>query len=155
MKSLADDQARTELLERLEKLDENSQRRWGKMNVNQMLCHLADAFIVLQQDNMPAKPPNIFKKSQQKLLTTIAIYSGIPAPRGIQTAPAVDQEKFGTAPTEFYEDKQRMIAAMHQYSAKDRSYENCYHPIFGELSPKHWQCFGYLHVDHHFRQFGV
>jgi hypothetical protein len=29
------------------------------------------------------------------------------------------------------------------------------HPIFGELTEREWMRWGYLHTDHHFRQFGV
>ena len=155
MKSLADDQAKAALLERLDKLTENSEGRWGRMNANQMLCHLTDSFVLLQLDNMPASPPSAFKQLQQKIMTWFAIYSGFPAPRGIPTIAAVDQEKKGTLPIGFNEDKQKLITAMNQFSAKNRSYENCYHPIFGDLSPKDWQHFGYMHMNHHFKQFGV
>jgi hypothetical protein len=29
------------------------------------------------------------------------------------------------------------------------------HPIFGALSARDWLRWGYLHADHHLRQFGV
>jgi len=155
MKSLASEEVKTELLNRLDKLSPESKGRWGRMTVNQMLCHLSDTFILLQKDNRPEHTPNLLKKIQQSVMTWLALYSGLPAPRGIPTAAAVDQEKEGTAPIGFAEDKQTVITTMQQFSNKDRSYENCYHPIFGELSTKDWLRWGYVHVDHHFKQFGI
>jgi len=113
------------------------------------------AFRLLQKESKPAQPPNILKKLQYRTMTWLALYSGLPAPRGIPTAAAVDQEKNGTPPIGFEEDKETMIQQMNAFSDPNRSYENCFHPIFGELTPKEWQRWGYTHVDHHFKQFGI
>ena len=43
MKSLTRAQDKAELLARLGNLTPESERRWGQMNVQQMVCHLADA----------------------------------------------------------------------------------------------------------------
>jgi hypothetical protein len=29
------------------------------------------------------------------------------------------------------------------------------HPFFGQMTEKEWMRWGYLHADHHLRQFGV
>lgn len=39
MKTIFDKQTQTELIHRINLLDENSQRKWGTMNVFQMLKH--------------------------------------------------------------------------------------------------------------------
>ena len=44
MNSLFQKQTETEIIERIERLNSDSQAQWGKMNVNQMLCHCADLF---------------------------------------------------------------------------------------------------------------
>jgi len=155
MKTLASEEVKAELLERLENLSTDSKGRWGRMTVNQMLCHLSDSFILLREDNRPKNPPSTLKTLQQRTMTWFALKSGLPAPRGIPTAAAVDQEKKGTKPVGFEEDKQTLIIEMQNYADNNRSYEHCYHPIFGYLTPEEWQSFGYLHVDHHFKQFGV
>jgi hypothetical protein len=43
MKSLASERDRAEIFARLERVRPDSARRWGRMSVHQMVCHLADA----------------------------------------------------------------------------------------------------------------
>ena len=155
MKSLDNEDVKAELQVRLEMLTLDSQRRWGRMNANQMLCHLSDTFVLLQKDGRPRTPPSILQKLKFSIMRSVALYSGLPFPRGLPTMAAIDQEKKGTPPLGLAEDKETLIKTMEIFSAENRSYEQCFHPILGNLSPKQWQRWGYLHVDHHFKQFGI
>ena len=42
MKNIIDDSIKTEIIQRIEKLNSSASAKWGKMNVNQMICHCAD-----------------------------------------------------------------------------------------------------------------
>jgi hypothetical protein len=42
-----------------------------------------------------------------------------------------------------------------RFSRQPRDFEFQPHPIFGQMTEKEWMRWGYLHMDHHLRQFGV
>jgi hypothetical protein len=46
MKILTNPDDKQEILRRLGAIGPESQRRWGKMTVAEMVCHLSDAFLV-------------------------------------------------------------------------------------------------------------
>lgn len=136
-------------------LTSDSQRRWGRMTANQMLCHLSDAFVLLQKDGRPKTPLSAWQKLKFTVMRSVALYSGLPFPKSLPTMAAIDQEKKGTPPISLSEDKETLIKMIEEFSDKNRSYEHCFHPILGSLTPEQWQRWGYLHVDHHFKQFGI
>lgn len=149
MKTLANNLDKTEILTRLDKLSINAPRQWGKMNINQMLCHLSDSFDAIMGNKKFTPADNIFTRTFVKWL---ALKVPIAWPKGIQTRPELDQEKGGTKPHEFNQDRDRLKELTEKFSnTKDTS--NWQHPIFGKMSSEEWQRWGYLHMDHHFRQF--
>jgi hypothetical protein len=42
-----------------------------------------------------------------------------------------------------------------RFSETGRRFDGLLQPLFGELTPYQWLRWGYLHADHHLRQFGV
>jgi hypothetical protein len=42
---------------------------------------------------------------------------------------------------------------MHRFVSPDSRYAA--HPMFGPLTRREWMLWGYRHMDHHFRQFGI
>ena len=71
--------------------------------------------------------------------------------QGVPTRPEVDQEKDGTRPGDFDQDKARLVKVFRRFANSDMSGQA--HPIFGPLTNAQWQRWGYLHTDHHLRQF--
>jgi hypothetical protein len=68
--------------------------------------------------------------------------------------PEVDQEIGGTRPVEFVRDRRELEALIEQFARRtDATLQP--HPMFGRLSTAEWQRWGYLHMDHHLRQFGA
>ena len=67
----------------------------------------------------------------------------------------MDQLAGGTPPIEFAQDKATLAAAIDRFARKPRTFEFSRHPFFGDLTEWEWMRWGYLHADHHFRQFGV
>ena len=60
MKTLHDPSHRGELVRRLESLTPNSERKWGKMSVDQMLWHVGDALALsLGEISVSAEKPPI------------------------------------------------------------------------------------------------
>jgi hypothetical protein len=40
-------------------------------------------------------------------------------------------------------------------TSAERDFQWGRHPLFAEMSERDWMRWGYLHVDHHLRQFGL
>jgi hypothetical protein len=151
MKSFACETDRAELLARLNKLREDSARRWGVMTAHQMVCHLGDAFLMMLGERRASDATGVL---QRTLIKWIALYAPLPWPAGIPTRPEVDQMVGGTRPGQFLDDVARIEALM-QRAAGATDCETRPHPIFGRLSARAWMRWAYLHTDHHLRQFGA
>ena len=85
----------------------------------------------------------------------VALYLPLRWPLGIPTTAEVDQERGGTRPAEFAADVALLEALVERFTARTRSLDRKPHPIFGTLSDAAWLRWGYLHMDHHLRQFGA
>jgi hypothetical protein len=152
MKTLARDGDKAEILGRLRELRPESARRWGRMSVHQMVCHLADAFRMA----LGVKPVSLATGPLRRTIVKwIALYAPLPWPAGIPTSPEIDQERGGTRPVDFAADVAQVEALIELVTAPTRSLAPQPHPIFGPMSRTAWLRWGYVHTDHHLRQFGA
>jgi hypothetical protein len=60
----------------------------------------------------------------------------------------------GTPPGDFEQDRALLIDRMERFST-GTAFRGQVHPFFGFMSDFEWLRWGYLHADHHLRQFGV
>jgi len=146
-----------QIVERLGKIQPSSARQWGRMTVNQMICHLSDSFRVTMGLKFarasriavaPIPLPRWFVK-------WVALGTSIPWPRELQTRPEVDAERGGTPPSQFDQDKAELFRLLDRFTRQPRDFELQPHPMFGNMSEGDWMRWGYLHMDHHLRQFGA
>jgi hypothetical protein len=84
-----------------------------------------------------------------------ALYAPAKWPAGILTRPEVDQYLGGTKPVVFEQDVADLVALVELVSARPKNADWPVHPIFGRMSGAAWLRWGYLHTDHHLRQFGA
>lgn len=152
MKSLSNQQDRDYLRNRLERLAPDSPRRWGKMSAHQMICHLTDSFKAGTGDKAVSATGNLFHRS---VLKWLALYVPVAWPHGVPTRPEMSQELGGTKPVEFEKDRRELIEIIERFSRPQRDFDWHPHPLFGLMADRDWFRWGYLHVDHHLRQFGV
>jgi hypothetical protein len=152
MNTLADPRCLTEILQRLRSLRPDSPRQWGKMSVHQMVCHLSDSFKMATGERVAAPFGGL---AQRTVIKWIALYAPLKWPPDIPTRPEVDQYGAGTKPTEFAADVAALEAIVRRIAANRRAVAGLSHPIFGRMSTRAWLRWGYLHMDHHFRQFGT
>lgn len=151
MKTLANSADRKELLERLQRIRPNSLRHWGQMSPHQMICHLTDSFKAGTGEKSASVSENLLNRTVVKWA---GLYLPIPWPHGIKTRPEMDQNIGGTKPVEFELDRAALATMIERFSRPQRDFEWGRHPLFGEMSDRDWHRWGYLHVDHHLRQFG-
>jgi hypothetical protein len=127
-----------------------SPRRWGKMTSHQMINHQADSLRGMMglKPVSPAGRPN-------KILKFLALWLPLPWPKGVATRPEMDQLNGGTPPAEFQADVQAFMELLERFTRTPREFQFQAHPMFGEMQEHEWMRWGYLHIDHHLRQFGV
>lgn len=152
MKTLARQRDREEILGRLKAVRPDSVRRWGQMSAHQMVCHLTDAFRMGIGQKPVSRADGLF---QRTMLKWVVLYLPVPWPSGILTRPEIDQALGGTRPVDFASDVARLESLLELVTAQPRSFDWQSHPIFGSMSEGAWLRWGYLHVDHHLRQFGA
>ena len=152
--NLADKQ---QIAERLQRIQPSSTRLWGKMTAPQMICHLTDSFRV----TMGLKPWSTERISVTPIpmpdwfVKWVAFDVPLPWPKGSPTRPEVDSEKSGTPPAEFAADRRELLEVMERFTHTPRDFEWQPHPFFGPMTDREWMRWGYLHMDHHLRQFGA
>jgi hypothetical protein len=152
MKTLARPEDKAEILRRLRELSEAHTRRWGRMSVQQMVCHLADCFRMATGDKPVRDASNVV---QRTVVKWFALYAPLRWPSGIATRPELDQMTEGTAPDDFACDVACVQELVDRIARDAGSLSWAAHPLFGPMSTSAWLRWGYLHVDHHLRQFGA
>ena len=147
MKSFFEENAYNEIKTRLGRLNENSNAKWGKMNVEQMVWHCQGPFNVILGKNHYGMKPNwlakvFFKKS---------LYSDKPWKKGLPTAKFLKTKE----DKDFNAEKAKLEALIDEtFSHKDKT-EWEPHPAFGYFTAQQWGQMQYKHLDHHLRQFDV
>jgi hypothetical protein len=152
MKTLANPLDREEILERLQAIHPGSRRRWGKMTAPQMICHLSDALRVSMGNRAP-KP--IGGWASRSLMKWAALWLPTKWPRGVPTVPECEAGIGGTPPAEMARDLIELFELLDRFTSLKTTRDLLPHPLFGKMSEKEWMRWGYLHIDHHLRQFGA
>ena len=153
MKSLARPADQAEVLRRLKDVRPESTRRWGRMSAPQMVCHLADALRMALGQKPVSHVPGLLNRT---IVKWVALYAPLRWPPGILTRPEIDQQLAGcTKPGDFTGDVQQVEALVALMTAPRSDFNWPPHPIFGTMSEDDWMRWGYLHMDHHLRQFGA
>ncbi len=151
MKTLAEDRWKDEILLRLMTVRPDSTRRWGRMSAHQMICHLSDAFRIVTGQKSVNSVSGPF---QRTVVKWIALYVPLRWPPGIPTMPEVDQRHGGTKPADFAGDLAALRSLVELIASRSAQDDWPAHPFFGPMTRAAWLRWGYLHTDHHLRQFG-
>ena len=115
---------------RLRALQPDSDARWGRMSAHQAVCHLADAFRMVLGERPTDMHGNLLLRT---VIRFVALTLPVAWPKNVQTAPEVDQERGGTAPSEFQADIDALEVLIGQFLAADGR-DMATHPIFGGLT---------------------
>jgi Protein of unknown function (DUF1569) len=151
MSTLARDRDTQEIVRRIRTLRPDTVPRWGRMSAHQVVCHLSDAFRMAIGEKPVSGTASL---RQRTVIKWIALHIPLRWPPGIMTVPEIDQEIAGTCPTDFAMDLAELEKLV-DIMARRRAATWPTHPIFGRLTQAEWLRWGYLHTDHHLRQFGL
>ncbi|MGC2330339.1 MAG: DUF1569 domain-containing protein [Candidatus Acidiferrales bacterium] len=150
MRTLETESDRESIAGRISALTSSDQRLWGKMSAHQTLCHLCDSYKLVLGERSVNMATGFL---QRTLIKFIALRAPMKWPHGVSTRPEMEQGAGGTAPVEFERDRSQLLSIIDRFcsSAIDPKIR---HPIFGPMTRPEWMRWGYLHADHHLRQFG-
>lgn len=150
MKTIFDQKAYEEIIDRLDNLSENHQAKWGKMNVSQMLKHLEKP-IKLALGEESIQKAGFFTKIMVKFFKP-TLYNDKPWKKGLPTA----KEFIITDDVVFSEAKDRLVQLISRlHKSEDAFKPSKNHPVFGKMEYWMWGQSAYKHLDHHLKQFGV
>src|SRR5579884_195556 len=152
MKTLANPDDRLEIMRRLRSIKPTSRRRWGEMTPHEMICHLSDAFhsCLGEKEVRPAS-----RWIPRRLFRWAALWVPVPWPRGVRGPREWDPKADGTKPADFESDRKELHKLIERFAKAPVDFRWPEHPFFGRMSPEEWKRLGYLHADHHLRQFGA
>lgn len=146
MRSLHDASYRSQIVQRIQALRADSERRWGKMTVDQMLWHVSDA-MALSLGEMtiePAKPP-----IPRGLLKFVLL--NLPWGKNAPTHPSfVAKQRY-----DYDAERARCLALVDRISSMDLNGHWPVHPMFGPMRGSEVSRLHAKHLNHHLTQFGV
>jgi hypothetical protein len=147
MKSLFDEATFTEIQNRLNTLEQGSNRQWVKMTTAQMAHHCQLPLNIILEKETIAMKPNwlvnlLFKKS---------MYSNRPWRKNLPTIPRFKE----TEERDFKAEKTSLENLLQEFRAQRHRDDWKPHPAIGKLTKEQWGKMQYKHLDHHFRQFDV
>lgn len=146
LKDLFDPAVKQDILDRMNKLTPQSQPRWGKMNVAQMLAHLQ--MPIGSALGIYTLPRTLLGRLVGQLAKP-GMYSEKPFKRNLPTDPSFVMK----GEKDFEKEKQSLIAMVIDF--REQGIKNEIHPFFGRMTNQQWSKAMYKHIDHHLQQFGV
>jgi len=148
MRTLADPAVAACLAARLRRVTPTQARVWGTMTPHQMLAHVAIAAEAAQG----LRPFSGSKRKPSRLIKWIAIYGPFRWPHGVRAGAKPADAVLD--PESFEAERSHAITALEALAAPQGTVAEG-HPLFGPMSRADWLRWGFLHTDHHLRQFGL
>ena len=149
MRTLAHRNERLMLQKRLFSVQPEDRPLWGIMSAAEMVCHLRGA-VRLAMGEIPAEP--VILPIPRVVLKTAALWIPVPWRKNFQTVPALKRGAPATLVRSFVTDRSEAVSELERFCRPEQARID--HAFFGPMSFRDWMRWGYLHTDHHLRQFG-
>jgi hypothetical protein len=148
MKTIFDEYTRQELIGRINLINDESQRQWGKMTAFQMLkhCTVWDEWIQ-GRSKLPYRQ-SILGKFFGRMALRATVNNDRPMKKNMPAGDLKVRETFGDVDTQ----KGKWVERISDYGTF--SNPNFIHDFFGHMTRDEIGIFAYKHADHHLRQFG-
>jgi Protein of unknown function (DUF1569) len=148
MKSLASVDVLSETRGRLRCLEAGDRALWGRMSAREMARHLSCAYEVALGEREVAP----LKVLSPMLMKWGGLRSGLRWPKNLATTPELELALKEESAATFEDSVELAVANMEAVASSAKLAPR--HPMFGPMSGADWMRWGYLHADHHLRQFG-
>lgn len=140
-----------QIQQRIQTLNENSKRKWGRMKVGQMLRHcdlvlkVGLGQIILPKTNIFFKAIGTVTKKEMRIFN-----NGIP--RNMPTFAIVKVKEN----CNFEKSRDNLLATIDDFVAQAKKNNLVSkHELFGKMTTTDWGFMEYKHLNHHLKQFGV
>ena len=148
MKNLYQREAVDEVITRIDQLQPAAQRKWGKMDVAQMMAHCSGALNLAAGELVL---PRMFVGRLIGGFFKPLYWNEKPFSPNSPTAPKL----VISDACDFAREREQLKAKIHQFhQGGEAKCTRHPHPFFGDLTPMQWSTGMYKHLDHHLRQFG-
>ena len=151
MKSVFQPADKNNLIQRINKLSEESTPSWGKLSVGQMCEHCARVLEInagLVEEKKPGFLVKLFAPMVRKM-----ILGEKPYPKNSPTAPQLKVRK----PVDFETGKERLLTNLNYFTNPENKEQIVNHPskLYGKLTEAEKGWSQYKHINYHLNQFGV
>jgi Protein of unknown function (DUF1569) len=147
MKNLFNNDSVKEVLQRIDSLQIDSEKLWGKMDVAQMVAHCSETMKMATGQRFP---PRVFIGRIIGRFFKANYYNDKPFAKDSPTSKsAIIDDKRDL-------EKEKVILKtliLQFYEGGTTKCTTHLHPFFGHLTPEQWSIGMYKHLDHHLRQF--
>lgn len=147
IKNLFDPVTKQEIIERIDKLTAQSQNKWGKMNVAQMLAHVQLPIKIAYGTHQPKG--NFLLRLIGPLFKS-KLWDEQPYKQSLPTDPTFIMTGLEK---DFEKEKAVLLDLVNRFGETTIVGEK--HPVFGKLTKENWSKATWKHLDHHLKQFGV
>ena len=151
MQNVFDAKDAQEYVNRINNLTPETQRKWGKMSVDQVLAHLNVAYdLTFTPEKFPK--PNFIAKFLLSKFVKPKITNEIPYKQSLPTSPVfiIADER------NFEEEKAKLIGNIQRVQQLGReAFEGKENINFGKMTAQCWNNMFAKHLNHHLDQFGV
>lgn len=147
MKNILNEKDYSEIQERIQKLSAANIRRWGKMDMQQMLVHCT-VQLKLAIGEIPSNTqgPSFMRSGLGKWI----LFSNMPWPKGATTPAEMNAQLAQFSLVDIEAEKKELLHYLEKAKEKEQLQP---HPFFGNLNRKEWVRLIYKHLDHHLKQF--
>jgi hypothetical protein len=151
LRNRGDPAVREAAVRRLAALSAAARQLWGRMIAHGMICHPDDSFSLPLGERPASMATGLY---QRTLMKWAALLPGQRWPHNSPTRPEMEQGAGRTAAVDFDADCTRLA----QRIARILGTRPPVRPAASAFRQTNWgpmAAMGYLHADHHLRQFGV
>ena len=140
-----------EIINRIHLLHENSPRKWGSMNVSQMMVHCAK-ILEIPNKNLQLRNPHFLIK----VIGVVTKYELRIFNNGIPLNMPTFKEVIVNETCDFLESKKYLLTTLDEYvwNASQNNLPKT-HQLFGKMTKFDWGFLEYKHLHHHLKQFNV
>ncbi len=148
MKSLRSVEVLSEIRTRLRSVRVDDHPRWGKMTAKKMMRHVGCSYEVALGERTVAP----VEGRAPVLVKFVALRVPVRWPKNLSTTHELKRAVMENLDCPFDALVDAAVAKMQAVATGNRHAPT--HPIFGPMTAEDWMRWGYLHADHHLRQFG-
>jgi hypothetical protein len=153
MRSIFEVSAYNDIITRINLLEPDSTRSWGKMTPNQMICHISDPIrdIMGVRTTEPLLPAEVVQHLKA------IVFGEMDWDHDLQTFPPYSQGDGGegTKPTNLKDDRSTLLELLDQLFNTPADYRFHPHAGLNILTRDEFGIYIWRHTDYHLRQFGV